>query len=1304
MALLVAAPLEGTRDKVAPTSPHSPAARWQVLQGPSGEASLPGVRSAPCMSALAAAPAKTEAVPAAAGGALPYAPEFMQTFWDLASVDGGKRRQAAQMLVDEFSEQAEPGASVEEVQDKQLTYTLRRLVRGLCSSRDGARHGFCLALTELLCTHDAVTPTRVLELMKAAMKTSSSMKGNEEREIFFGRVFGCMALIRSGRLTADEAEARKMVAELLAGAATAKSFLREICVELIGQLVTDTAWVVFETDILPLLLPIISEPMTAETVQLVCRLHRVYPGKLPSKGSGGSSLWNKKSLLHAQNLLLMVEPLKDSTQSHPRVHSAWRHLMAELQDASDPTAMCDQLSALWTTVVENGLLPSTHERRYLAFELVGLVGNLIEETKAYETDCAADLVGSVLSPQFVKCLASNIANQNGLLNSSARSCLAAISKLAGRGEGDRLRMRVIKSVIDVERHFDQITRTKFVANELGKLGAQAIAQYTDYLGGIFAEHAAMAGAAGEGEEGAERLEVAGKGQIWAMEQLYALAKMKTVEETRQKSILCLFLTHGFCTISSWKGKKSDALKLVLKHCSCAGFCASPTDAVRDRCRQRAFSLLQELSSAKPIGDVKNGEKDAASFDEPLSVTAIEYVSALLQCDGVELDSSLSPSALEALEVVEETMLAIGNRVTKICKSKASRSGSAQELRRLRAFQYLLSNLRLQHLQDQDEMTEVLNDVCECFSKIVGKGGQGDDDDDEEEENPVTVLVDCMLSLLTKPSALIRDVVRVFFTTFAADINESSFGLLLNALGPEAGMDEKEGDDADEDEDLFSDSDDGDDDDDNDASSQQSAGAASTQQKNGKASSSMAVDDDAGESDSDLDDENEPDYDDDAMFKMGVNEKLVELLRLTQEGKKRSLQEKRRVMGHWKLRVLDLIEIMVKRDPASNHELPWLVGLPIALLRCMVKSSQHVEGRPVFERCSGVLMKLAGAGRAKKGQPGSTTVHSASLGPDHHEKIQEGLHELLQYLMRTPVRAKLAIASVTYLLRASRSGEAKAASEEAVAKELGETYQQCITRRTCKLQIKFFTELMPRQPWLGGVLLPHLTGLTETTPIASAYLRTEALQMLSKLFSQKHDGQQVAKAVSSSTLTAGATIVIQSIEILESPAATSGAEDTGGKGKGSAQRLKQVLLFALAGASYSQRVCGCGVLENTSADEFKLWKQIQSSVASMTGTAGLGPVVRQLLETMEPKGKRGSAKSEQKGAQKGKRAAVAAAVAAAAVDSSDAEAPAKQTEGKAKKRRMTSPASPNGSPAADPVVVRTPGSKKKRKRKAAIVSE
>ena len=76
---------------------------------------------------------------------LQFDEKFRQCFWDLASVKEQVREKAAAQLIHILV--AEEKANVEE--KKQLAYALTRLIRGLSSSRDGARQGFSTALTQV---------------------------------------------------------------------------------------------------------------------------------------------------------------------------------------------------------------------------------------------------------------------------------------------------------------------------------------------------------------------------------------------------------------------------------------------------------------------------------------------------------------------------------------------------------------------------------------------------------------------------------------------------------------------------------------------------------------------------------------------------------------------------------------------------------------------------------------------------------------------------------------------------------------------------------------------------------------------------------------------------------------------------------------------------------------------------------------------------------------------------------------------------------------------------------------------------
>ena len=155
---------------------------------------------------------------------------ILPLFWDLAAVEPQKRTRAAATLVtalrkaqDAFAPTGGGGAA-ERCAD--LEYALRRLVRGLASPRDGARQGFGAALIELLVNFSAqatsppratrrggsaqpvpepgpcaqVSPEAVLDLSDEAMELSGRDRGSEEREVIYGRLFSCAAIVRSRAL------------------------------------------------------------------------------------------------------------------------------------------------------------------------------------------------------------------------------------------------------------------------------------------------------------------------------------------------------------------------------------------------------------------------------------------------------------------------------------------------------------------------------------------------------------------------------------------------------------------------------------------------------------------------------------------------------------------------------------------------------------------------------------------------------------------------------------------------------------------------------------------------------------------------------------------------------------------------------------------------------------------------------------------------------------------------------------------------------------------------------------------------
>ena len=898
------------------------------------------------------------APPTASPSSLPFDGGHLERFWDLASLNEKKRRVAARAVVDVLAAEPED----DELYQRQVEYTLKRLVRGLASPRDMARHGYCLALTELLCTYEAIEPTRVVDMMVSTMSVSSNMKGDESRDVFFGRVFGCMALIRCGRLAG---EAARRVAEMLAHAAAKKVFLGEICVELIGELAKQRGFKSFEAELLPEICDLLAETGNVDSVCLVARLRALFPDERPA--SDCPPVWNSSPLTHPKNLQTVAEALKNSTTNHPRVHSVWGHVLADLGGDDAP-----HLPTLWNSIVEEGLLTSTHERRYLAFELFAQLAPRVagRAVAAQEEGGPTTMLGVLLSQRFVKCLANNLSNESNYLFKAAQKCAAAIHTVAKVDDGGIVRLDVVKSLVRSVRDFDRLSGTHLVQEEVALLSDESAQAYRSYLYGVFesAGEETMNGASkdDESDSGSDSddetpASAAELTQQWAVGQLFVMGKLHRDKEELQLSLLLFLLTHGFYTLPanlSAKGCKK-LRELLAKQTGMANAPSSLSSSVRQLCRLRFYSLLQEYSSrvAKRDGPDDEGSSErkaqmGGTMDcgDFWATRAVRFGEAMLASSkDVEL---FKPLGEQAKEADDEAVAALAEIKEAKAAATAAEDDDAQAAlhRRLSGFEYLLVSMRLQLLDEPEETTEILNDVVQCYQNSRGDDEEekaaGDENSDEEgPADPVTVLVDCMLSLLTRPSALVREVVGTVFRAFTADVGEAALDLLVHALQATAGEEEEDDEEIEDIDDLPEIG--------MESSSDEEDAAGEDDAKKTGAKDDEQDDEDEDEeemegtigpavidSDEDMwDEEEDEDLDDGEMFKQGFNEKLAQILRLKKEQGKKTIEDKRRANAHWKLRILDLLEIFIKKEPRSE----LLLLLPMPLLECIQAPSVFKVG-------------------------------------------------------------------------------------------------------------------------------------------------------------------------------------------------------------------------------------------------------------------------------------------------------------------------------------------------------------------------
>ncbi|GKD37332.1 Myb-binding protein 1A-like protein [Tanacetum coccineum] len=186
-------------------------------------------------------------------------PEFhIGVFKDLGNKEVEVREAAAERLVSELIEVQKAydlmekkdevdggGFKLEADKDDGLNncapsvrYAVRRLIRGVSSSRECARQGFALGLTMLVGAVSNIAIDSLLKLIVDLLEVSSSMKGQEIKDCLLGRLFAYGALARSGRLeqSLSDSELVKEFTSSVISLAAKKRYLQEPAVVVILQL------------------------------------------------------------------------------------------------------------------------------------------------------------------------------------------------------------------------------------------------------------------------------------------------------------------------------------------------------------------------------------------------------------------------------------------------------------------------------------------------------------------------------------------------------------------------------------------------------------------------------------------------------------------------------------------------------------------------------------------------------------------------------------------------------------------------------------------------------------------------------------------------------------------------------------------------------------------------------------------------------------------------------------------------------------------------------------------------------------
>lgn len=446
---------------------------------------------------------------------------------------------------------------------------------------------------------------------------------------------------------------------------------------------------------------------------------------------------------------------------------------------------------------------------------------------------------------------------------------------------------------------------------------------------------------------------------------------------------------------------------------------------------------------------------------------------------------------ETDRMAREAMLVATKQISAAVQQEvAAEKKDLATLAKLRAFDTLLHHVGLLQLKEPEEATPVLEEVLVCYAKSKGDGEDSDDEmNGETSDTYVDVLVDILLSLLVKPSNLLRDLSKQVFSAFCGHLTKSSLLDLLAVVSSKKDDDEEKDDEGDEE----------DSDDEFKAITPEEA-AAAAKRIAGLDDAMMSVPTTAGERpDMDSEDEDEEivnldtlgdllmgEPDADELNRMrgqqaemeAYDSQLANIVTL-RKAKRENAKAVAKETLHFKLRVVDLIEIFLKKQCSNPLVLHTVEPLIDALGG---QGGRTPDNKPLHDRVMSVYKK-----RLCKSKDCPRITKEGDESGVQLSTVRELMGHLMTRATKTLHRDTLSLisAALQYLTRVSAPSYAATGGEVAKADEkqavwlttlYGESLRGYVGSKKSRLNTVFFSSFVQQCPKLGARLLPALLEL------------------------------------------------------------------------------------------------------------------------------------------------------------------------------------------------------------------------------------
>ncbi|GMI83744.1 hypothetical protein like AT5G64420 [Hibiscus trionum] len=1070
-------------------------------------------------------------------------PEFhISVFKDLASADSSVREAAVETMVTELQEVQEAygrlenkdlvegGLKLEAQKDdgldncaSSLRYAVRRLIRGVSSSRECVRQGFALGLTALVATISSIKVDSLLKLIVNLLEVSSSMKGQEVRDCLLGRLFAYGAIARSDRLSKEwfsdkDTNIIKEFMSALISLASKKRYLQEPSVSIILEIVEKLPAEallghILEAPGIPQWFEEAVDVGNPDALLLALKIHEKtsidskFSKLLPNPFSPGK-------LFSADYLSSISNCLKESTFCQPRVHSLWTVLVnillpdtvLQAEDAasasnslkkhkkgrkssSSEEEIANNVQSFCDVVIERSLLLSSHDRKHLAFDILLLLLPRLPSS----------FIPIVLSSKVVQCLMDILSTKDSWLYKVAQHFLKELLDWVRNDD-----VRRVAVIVAFQKHssgkFDGITKTKTVKDLMAEFKTETGCMlFVQNLINLFLDEGHASDEPSDQsqttDENSEIGSIEDKDSVgivgnadflkgWVIESVPSVLKhlkLDLEEKFRvQREILKFLSVQGLFSASLGNEVTSFELQEKFRWPK-----ATTSTALCKMCIEQLQSLL---ASAQKVEEPRS----LANALEPndLGSYFMRFFSTLRNIPSVSLFRTLSDEDKQSVT----KLLEMESKLYK--EERNCRLGN--DANKLHALRYLLILLLLQVLLRPGEFCDAASELIICCKKAFAASDDPDSSGEDESNGDAApelmdVLVDTLLSLLPQSSAPMRSAIEQVFRYFCGDVTDDGLLRMLRIikkdLKPARHQDAGSEDDDDDDDDLLGIEEDEDIDE---------AETGETADSDEQSEDSEAVVGGEGD-DKDLpedSDESDGGMDDDAMFRMDTYLAQIFKEKKNQAGGETAQSQ----LVLFKLRVLSLLEIYLH----ENRGKPQVLTVYSHLAQAFVNPHTTEGSEQLEQRIWGIIQRKV---FKEKKLPKDESVPLSTLEslleknlklaskPFKRKKSASSLSKkkLTASLNRHKMVVSLAQNSTYWILKIIEARNISDAELEGVFGLLQAILEGYLESKKSQVKSGFLKEIFKRNPRIGHQLFGFL--LENCGNAKSDFRRVEALDLV-----------------------------------------------------------------------------------------------------------------------------------------------------------------------------------------------------------------